>query len=76
MQTVIPSPNLVTKECCVRNPLCAKLGESQPAVALRQMEVFLSRRTHPLMEMLREGYPAVVMELLTGIMARNVILES
>jgi hypothetical protein len=33
------------------------------AVARGQMVVFLSPRTHLLMEEIREGYPAVVMEL-------------
>jgi hypothetical protein len=33
------------------------------AAALGQMEVFLSLQTHLLMEEMREGYPAVVMEL-------------
>jgi len=67
-----PHQILLPKEFCVRNPLCVKPGEPQPAVALRQMQVFLGRRTHLRMAVMREGYPAAVTAWSTQIMASNV----
>ena len=57
----------VTIDSCVDDPSYAdcmtfRLG-CLSAVAPGQMEVFLSRRMHLLMEVMREGYPAVAMEL-------------
>ena len=60
------------KRHCVRNSLCAKLGEPQPAAPRRQMGVFSDPRARPLVAVMREEYPAVVMALSMQIMASSV----
>jgi hypothetical protein len=60
------------KRRCVRNLLCAKLGEPQLAVSLRQMRVLSDPKAHPLVAVMREGHLAVGMALSMQIMASSV----